>query len=107
MITASNDTPEQVVSEIRQKISLLCNFNGDSLRTEMSQLKSALLENPAACSLLLDEDIGLAVASLRRMVGIAVASANAPKEKKVKVGNVKMTATQLALAIAEVRDDEL
>lgn len=106
MINVS-DSPEQVVSEIRLKINSLCNFDGDSLKTEMAQLKTALLENPAACSLLLDEDIGLAVAALRRMVGIAIASANAPKEKKTKVGNKQMTADQLALALAAVSDDDL
>ena len=101
------DSVEQIASEIKLKIASLCNFDGDSLKGEMDALKASLLENPAACSLLLDEDIGLAVASLRRMVGVAVAEANAPKEKKEKVGNKKLTAAQLALALAEVSDDDL
>lgn len=102
-----NDSIEQAASEIKLKISLLCNFDGDSLKSEMASLKTALLENPAACSLLHDEDIGLAVASLRRMVGVAVAAANAPKEKKVKVGSKKLTPEQLAIELAAIPDDEL
>lgn len=113
MIQVTNETEnelQQAASEIQQKIALLTDFSGDSLKLEMQSLKKALLQNPAACSLLLEEDIGLAVASLRRMVGIAVASASAkktkaPSDKKPTVK--KLTAAELAAALAEVSDDDL
>lgn len=98
---------EQTTSEIQAKIASLCNFDGDSLKGEMGSLKKSLLENPAACSLLLPEDIGAAVAALRRMVGIAVASANAPKPSKAKKSSTKLTPQELAAQLALIGDDEL
>lgn len=97
---------EQVFSEIKQKISLLATFDGDSLKTEMASLKKAILENPAACSLLLEEDIGMAVAALRRMVGVAVTTATAPKEKKAKTSTKALSAVELAAAMASISEDD-
>ena len=94
----------QVASEIKQKIALLADFDGEDLKTEMQELKKALLLNPAACSLLHDEDIGLAVAALRRAVGIAVASANAPKSKPK---SKQLTIKELQEKFAEISDDDL
>lgn len=96
---------KQVASEISAKINLLTDFSGESLKGEMASLKKALLENPAAAALLLPEDIGKAVAAIRRMVGIAIASANAPKEKK-PAKSKQLTAVELAKAMASVSDDD-
>lgn len=97
---------EQTASEISIKIKNLANFDGESLKGEMASLKKALLENPAACSLLQPEDIGLAVANIRRMVGIAIATASAPKERAKSTKPKKLTAVELAKAMAEVSDDD-
>jgi len=107
-MTNSIDTEvAQVASEISIKIKNLCNFDGESLKGEMTSLKKALLENPAACSLLHPEDIGEAIANLRRMVGIALASATAPKERKIATGKPKaLSKVELAKAMAEVSDDD-
>jgi hypothetical protein len=98
---------KQMASEIQQKIAMLTEFSGENLKGEMQSLKKALNENPAACSLLLDEDIGMAVAALRRMVGIAVTAANAPKEKKEKKGSTRLTAAELAAQLSLIDDSEL
>lgn len=98
---------EQAASEISIKIKNLTNFDGESLKGEMALLKKALLENPAACSLLHPEDIGLAVANIRRMVGIAISTASAPKAKKEGSGKPKaLTKVELAKAMAEISDDD-
>lgn len=97
---------EQTASEISIKIRNLANFDGESLKGEMASLKKALLENPAACSLLQPEDIGEAVANLRRMVGIAIATATAPKAKATSSKPKKLTAAELAKAMSEVSDDD-
>lgn len=97
---------EQIFSEIQIKIANLCNFDGESLKGEMASLKKALLENPAACSLLHDEDIGMAVAALRRMVGVAVAEAAKPKEKKAKEKQKQLTPQELAAAMNSIPDDD-
>ena len=47
------DSPEQVHSEISQRIKTLEAMSGDDLKNEMMDLKKALLENPQACMLLL------------------------------------------------------
>lgn len=101
-----NET-EVIASELQQKISLLATFDGASLKGEMQALKKALLENPAACSLLLDEDIGKAVEALRRMVGVAVASASAAKEKKpAKAKQKALTPEELKAQLDLISDDD-
>lgn len=97
---------EQAASELSVKIKELVTLDGDSLKTEMASLKKAIMDNPAACSLLHDEDIGAAVAALRRMVGVAVATASAPKEKKTSKAVKKLTAAELAVALQAVGDED-
>ena len=101
------DSPEQIVSELRQKISLLSTFEGDSLRGEMNALKKAITENPAACSLLHDEDIGTMVRALRKIVGVAVATAAAPKEKKPAAASKKMSPEEFKAAIDKIDLNDL
>ncbi|EKD22446.1 MAG: hypothetical protein ACD_86C00003G0009 [uncultured bacterium] len=96
----------QIASELQLRISRLTDFNGDDLKLEMASLKKAILENPAACSLLLPEDIGMAVAALRRMVGVAVAKAAASKAKPKSDKPKKLSAAELAKAMSEVSDDD-
>lgn len=76
------NTAEQIASELQTRIQNLHPRQGDNLSMEMDSLKRVLLENPAACSLLMDEDIGMLATNLRRITGIALASATAAKEKK-------------------------
>ena len=98
------DSPEQVYSEISQRIKTLEAMSGDSLKDEMVDLKKALLENPQACMLLLPEEIGSLVSSLRKITGIAIATASAKtsKKKEPKASAKKMTPEELAAAL----DDE-
>lgn len=106
-ITINNTEMEQIASELQGRISLLCNFSGESLKGEMGSLKKALLENPAACSLLLEEDIGRAVAALRRMVGAAVTTAVAAKEKKpAKVKSKALTPEELKAQLSLISDSD-
>ena len=97
------DSPEQVYSEISQRIKTLEGMSGDDLKNEMMDLKKALLENPQACMLLLPEEIGSLVSSLRKITGIAIATASAktkkaPGEKKAAK---KMTPEELAAALED------
>ena len=95
------DSPEQVYSEISQRIKTLEAMSGDSLKDEMVDLKKALLENPQACMLLLPEEIGSMVSSLRKITGIAIATASAKTKKAPgeKKASKKMTAQELADAL--------
>jgi len=89
------NTPEQVASDLQLRIAKLTTFDGDLLRYEMDATKKALLENPAACVLLLDEDIGSCVAALRKITGIALASVvKKPRRAGSKV--VKLTPEAMA-----------
>jgi hypothetical protein len=107
--TAEEIALAQVTYEMREKIKLLCNFDGDSLQGEMVDLKKSLLENPAACSLLLPEEIGELVTTIRRMTGVAIAEANAPKERtpRAKKSTTKLTAAELQAQLALIPDDDL
>ena len=96
------ESNEQVCSDITLKIRSLEALSGDELKSEMSALKKAIMENPQACSLLLPEDIGVMVSSLRRIVGTAIVAASTKKTKEKKPSTKKMTAAELAAAL----DDE-
>ena len=95
------DSPEQVYSEISQRIKTLEAMSGDDLKNEMMNLKKALLENPQACMLLLPDEIGSMVSALRKVTGIAIATASAKtnKKKEPKAAGKKMTAQELADAL--------
>ena len=95
------DSPEQVYSEISQRIKTLEGMSGDDLKNEMMDLKKALLENPQACMLLLPEEIGSMVSHLRKITGIAIATASAKtsKKKEPKAAGKKLTAQELADAL--------
>ena len=95
------DSPEQAYSEISQRIKQLESLSGDDLKNEMINLKKALLENPQACMLLLPEEIGSMVSHLRKITGIAIATASAKtnKKKEPKAAGKKMTAQELADAL--------
>lgn len=77
---------EQAAHDIKQRISELSDLGEEDLTGAMADLKRALLENPAACSILLPEDAGQLVAALRRItkqdVISATTKAKAPKKSK-------------------------
>lgn len=79
----------QIASEIQARISQLESLFEQPLKDEMESLKQALLENPAATELLMDEDIGALVQALRRITAtaaIASVKEKAPaKPKKAKL----------------------
>ncbi len=102
---------EEKCDELSRRIRALCTFEDiGSLKDEMKELQKALLENPAACSLLLEEDIGLAVQALQRTLSAAVIEANAPKAKGRKAGstnkNKPMSADELRKAIEELKEED-
>lgn len=75
------DSPQQICSEIQTRIQGLFPLQADNLAGEMNALKRVLLENPTACNLLMDEDMGALCSNLRRITGLALASAAVAKEK--------------------------
>lgn len=89
-------------AEITQRIQLLEGMSMDNLKGEMSELKKAILENPQACMLLLDEDVGKMVTAIRQITGLAIQTA-ASKKKEAKSGGApkarKLTAEELAAAL--------
>ena len=96
---------QQAASEISQRISQLEALSEDSLKNEMIELKKAILENPSACLLLKEEDIGQMVTSLRKITGLAIQKA-ADKTRKPKAEGAapkakKLTAAELAAALED------
>lgn len=66
---------DAVVKKIQEKIiDLGFADNETELKHEMQKLQSMLVENPAACLYLLDEDLGRAVQALRKMTNNRVAA---------------------------------
>ena len=97
-----NDNPEIAASEISQRISSLLSFSDVDLKEEMRELKQAIMENPAACSFLKEEDIGILVSSLRKITHVDISVASAPKARATKPKTKQLTAEELAKAL----DDE-
>ena len=97
------DSNEQVKSEISQRISLLTSFPLETLKGEMQVLKKTIMENPSACLLLEDEDIGLLVQALRRMTASSILSSSKTKETKEKTPSKakKLTPEELAKALED------
>lgn len=90
----------QIAADISAKIAELDSMSGENLKGEMASLKKALLSNPAACLLLKDEDIGMMVASLRRMTGIALSAATVKKTTKAGEAKAKkLTVADLQAAL--------
>lgn len=99
------NTPEETASEISVRIKQLSDMSEADLKTEMSALKAAIKQNPAASALLLPEDIGQMVEALQRITGFAIqqATTKASKPKKEKAPKSKaLTPEELAAAL----DDE-
>lgn len=85
----------QAASNIQQRIKELNDLAEEDLKDAMDDLKRALMDNPAACSLMLPEDVGQMVSALRRITGQALVSA--PKTKAKKADKIKtLTAEQIA-----------
>lgn len=97
-----NEEPKIAAEEISLRIQALLNIGEEDLKDEMRELKQALMENPAACSFLKEEDIGLLVASLRRITHVAITEASVPKPRAKKEKQKQLTAAELAAAL----DDE-
>jgi cytochrome c553 len=99
------DSANQVSSELSQRINQLATLSEDSLKDEMQALKKTILENPAACLLLAEEDIGELVDHLRKITGKAIVLAATPKKKSSTTepkAKKKLSAAELAAAL----DDE-
>lgn len=97
-------TEQEVASEISQRISLLNALSEADLANEMRELKIALKENPSACALMMDEDIGLLVEALRKLTHKAITAASTSKKvgTAAKPAVKKLSAAELAAAL----DDE-
>lgn len=101
------ESPEQIAAELSERIQKLESLFDVELSNEMDALKKAIMENTSASALLKDEDVGMLVSSLRRILGIAIASASAEKVKKPKAEKAKkLTAEELAAAVNSMSDDE-
>jgi len=91
---------EQIVSEISTRIHQLESLSTENLKGEMQDLKRILMENPAACMLMHDEDIGIMVSALRKITGQAIQASAKPT--KVKKETKKLSATELQDALDEM-----
>ena len=86
----------QAASDIQVRIKDLEALSEDDLKPAMDDLKRALMQNPAACSLMLPEDVGQMVAALRRITGQALVAATKAKGKPKVPKLASMTAEQIA-----------
>jgi predicted transcriptional regulator len=67
---------------------------GESLINAMADLKKALKANPAACAMLLPEEIGEMVKALYKMTNKGILDALNPELKKEKKAAIKKQLTQ-------------
>ena len=84
------DENKQLCFEIQARISQLEELSEADLKTEMDDLKMVLLQNPVACTLLLPEDIGKAVAAIKRLIYNAKDKSNKEKPSSVRKSRTKV-----------------
>ena len=92
---------EQAYADIKERIDLLSAMSDTDLPNAMSNLKKALMQNPAAVSLMEDMDIGKMVVALRRVTGEALAEAAKEKKpgRKAKEVQVDLTNPDVVAAV--------
>jgi len=83
-VAVVEDTTPHSVIDLRPKIAELADLSGEDLTNAMKELKAALMQNPSAVELMLPEDIGAMVASLRKITGQELVAATTKKGKKEK-----------------------
>lgn len=96
---------QQQYANLREKIDALEDRAGEDLKNSMTILKKALMENPAACELMLDEDIGEMVKALRRitMQDVIEVKESGSGRKKPKASTMApMTPEMFAKGLAEL-----
>lgn len=79
----------EAAKRIQDKIHGLRSLDDENLKGAMDDLKRALMQNPAACALMLPEDVGSMVEALRRITGEAAITTKASKKaKKEETGRI-------------------
>lgn len=96
------DEINQVASEIKARIKALEDLCEGELNNEMAQLKRSLLDNPSACLLLQDEDIGIMVDAIRKQLGMAIVSATTSKPTRAKAATKQTAQSALDLLSMEL-----
>lgn len=101
-VSATEDTKDsQEYADIKGRIEALAALDVDNLKDAMKDLKAALRDNPAACALMLPEEIGEMVSALRRLTQEDIVEASKPaKERKAKTK--VLTAEEMAAAFDEL-----
>lgn len=98
---SEQDLMEQHYADIKARIDSLSALSLEDTVTAMSKLKAALKANPAACTLMLDEDLGLMTIALRRITHSQMVEAEEEKTKGKKPKATKVVAlTQEQIAAA-------
>jgi len=88
------------LDNIRQKIHDIQEMNGGELSGAMTTLREMLRANPAACSLMLPEDMGLMVRALRKMTNNTQALSMGAAKTSKKPGKEKELSVEEVLALA-------
>lgn len=93
----------QAYADIKERLERLAEMSETDLPNAMSNLKKALMANPAAVSLMEDSDIGKMAVALRRITGESIAEAakekkagRKPKDKTVDLTNPDVVAQVFA-----------
>lgn len=98
MEMAVPETNNLTIDQIREKIAQLDHTeDGEPLDKAMRELKVALKENPAACSLMLDEDIGKCVHYLSRTINKKILEEleKKPRKNADPTKNIKVTKEEI------------
>lgn len=99
----ANPETKQAYSDLKVRLDSLVSLSDLDLKTAMTELKKALMQNTNAVALMLPSDIGQMVIALRKMTGVELAKAEEKKTgKKVKVKEVMLSADALEQAFKEL-----
>lgn len=101
----AGDMPEDAI-RIKQRIALLSQCDGQSLKSEMDELKKLIKAAPEACQFLLPAELGQMVRALRSMtdnkLAIDMGRAKPRASKKAAATTPQLSAADLASALDDL-----
>jgi hypothetical protein len=98
-----SEADKQAYADIKARLDTLAEMSGTDLESGMKELKKALMQNPTACMLMEDADIGQLVIALRKLTGEALIEASTSK----KTGSSRSKQVDLSdpTAVAAIFDE--
>lgn len=97
----ATDAEKAYYQDIKPRIEALVSLADDDLKGAMKILKEAIMQNPSACELLLDQELGELTKAVRRMTGQSIVDAKKEKKEKKASKQIDLTDPTVMQAVLD------